>query len=161
MNGIYGEIFSWSLKTLTPNLRLWEAFPTSLLIQPAPDHKAQELQLQQHSKKIGLAKKVGLPTQSGWNKIYRGNGGGGGQKLPKGNNEIHLFVNSTKLSSLQITSFLESHMIPIKQMSYRPLLLSSKLSTILKKGSIPAPFKLCHVELWCVINLSPLVNCRF
>jgi hypothetical protein len=72
---------------------------------------------------------------------------GWGTKLPKGNNEIHLFVNSTKLSSLQITSFLESHMIPIKQMSYRPLLLSSKLSTILKKGSIPAPFKLCHVEL--------------
>ena len=142
MNGIYGEIFSWSLKTLTPNLRLWEAFPTSLLIQPAPDHKAQKLQHQQHSKKIGVAKKVGLPIQSGWNKIYRGNGGGGGQKLPKGNNEIHLFVNSTKLSSLQITSYLESHMISIKQMGYKPLHLPSKLSTILKKGSSPTPFKL-------------------
>jgi hypothetical protein len=39
-------------------------------------------------------------------------------------------------------SFLESYLIPIKQMSFRTLLLSSKLSTDLKKGSSTAPFKL-------------------
>ena len=68
--------------------------------------------------------------------------GVGDKNFQKGNKEIHLFVNSTKLSSLQITSYLESHMISIKQMGYKPLHLPSKLSTILKKGSSPTPFKL-------------------
>ena len=143
------KLFHESSK-LSHQLRLWEAFPTSLLIQWAPDHKAQEWKLQQHSKKIGLTSCYSGSLSV--NQDLQGKGLGWGTKTSKGNSEIHLFVSYTKLSSLQSMSFLESYLIPIKQMSFRTLLLSSKLSTDLKKGSSTAPFKLCHVELWCVIN---------
>ena len=82
---------------------------------------------------------------------------GGIEKPPKDSNEIHLFVNYTRLSSLQTISYLESHKIPVKQMSYRPLLLPSKLLLFSTRAPTQHPSNLRHIVLWCLINLSPLV----
>ena len=122
----------------------------------------QEWPLQQHSKKMGLTICYSGPlsvNQDIWSlkRPFWDRGERGEWKRPKDSNEIHLFVNYTRLSSLQTISYLESHKIPVKQMSYRPLLLPSKLLLFSTRAPTQHPSNLRHVVLWCVINLSPLV----
>ena len=123
----------------------------------------RERPLQQHWKKIGLTScysgsvNVNQDIWSLKRPFWDRGGKGGIEKPPKDSNEIHLFVNYTRLSSLQTISYLESHKIPVKQMSYRPLLLPSKLLLFSRRAPTQHPSNLRHVVLWCVINLSPLV----
>ena len=100
--GAYIKKFFHDASDLTPNLSLWEASLSSLVIQTTPDSQAQEWPLQQHSKKIELTSfysgslNVNQDIWSLKRPFWDRGGKGGIEKPPKDSNEIHLFVNYTR-----------------------------------------------------------------